>query len=551
MPKNILVVDDEELVRKATIRTLKSDDFEFVEADSAAEARDLVECFSFDLALVDVVMPNESGLSLVRSLLTDHPYMAVVMVTGVADREVVEVALELGAYGYVLKPLVPNQLVITVQNALTRQKLEQANRVYVAQLERMVADRVNALARSERRLENMAKVLRTTESRLDDMLDAASDAVFIADEDGRITHMNLAATELLGFEESALGQGGSAPFADHEAWDAVFEKLRTAGQLSNVQLPLKRRDGSVVDCQVLAVQRFIEDEPAGYVIVASDITGLKQVQSVLERTGELRALDYMTPSVVEEISKCAHYVGFNATSLARSFDDIRSVLELHSRLIGLKKTGAPAEELLRALEGGPDDVDADFVIDDFPAATDQILQAIDRISTSIAALKDLHGGAGAPLEDIDVNDVLAKTIAASKNRWRLVASVDQHLVATAPRVKGRRRQLSRAFLWMLRHCTTSLAEGSDRRFGVQAAIKVSTHRIDEVVEIRIGHDGSSVSRSVAAKLADPRGAPASGEDVPIDLQEARRVIVDEHGGSLRVELQEDVSTTFVARLPLA
>jgi putative two-component system response regulator len=143
--ERILVVDDEEQIRKLLRRLLEAQGYACEVAADSAEARRLLEADAFALLLSDVNMPGESGLDLAQDVLLRHPDVAVVMVTGMDDRRYVDSALEHGAYGYVLKPFKPNELAINVANALRRRALEIENRSHREQLEQTVLQRTAAL----------------------------------------------------------------------------------------------------------------------------------------------------------------------------------------------------------------------------------------------------------------------------------------------------------------------------------------------------------------------------------------------------------------------
>jgi putative two-component system response regulator len=82
------------------------------------------------------------------------------MVTGMDDRRYADVAIELGAYGYILKPFKPNELIINVGNALRRRTLEIENRGHREQLEQTVLDRTSALRDTIAQLESSDSELR-------------------------------------------------------------------------------------------------------------------------------------------------------------------------------------------------------------------------------------------------------------------------------------------------------------------------------------------------------------------------------------------------------
>src|SRR3989442_7562312 len=131
-----------------------------VPAASAAEARGLLQQQAFELALCDVNMPGEYGLSLVRHILAKHPDTATIMVTGMDDPRIANFALEQGAYGYVIKPFEPNEILINVVNALRRRKLEYEGRANREKLEQAGPPRTSELRETIVRLEQTEGALR-------------------------------------------------------------------------------------------------------------------------------------------------------------------------------------------------------------------------------------------------------------------------------------------------------------------------------------------------------------------------------------------------------
>src|SRR2546422_8087027 len=132
-------------------------------AASAAEARELLQQQAFELALCDVNMPGESGLSLVRHILAKHPDTATIMVTGMDDPRIANFALEQGAYGYVIKPFEPNEILINVANALRRRKLEYEGRANRQKLEQAVLAGTTELRETIVRLEQADGALGQTQ----------------------------------------------------------------------------------------------------------------------------------------------------------------------------------------------------------------------------------------------------------------------------------------------------------------------------------------------------------------------------------------------------
>ncbi len=146
LPKGpILIVDDELPVRRFLQAALEEKGYLTAVAENAAQARVRLQDCPPVLMLCDVSMPGESGLSLARDVLNSGHQTAVIMVTGNDDPKVGSLALEFGAYGYLVKPVGRGQLLITIENALRRRKLEGETRQHQSNLEELVLSRTKSL----------------------------------------------------------------------------------------------------------------------------------------------------------------------------------------------------------------------------------------------------------------------------------------------------------------------------------------------------------------------------------------------------------------------
>lgn len=150
--ENILVVDDEPSIVRLITLLLRDEGYGCATAESARDARGRLGREQFELVLCDVGLRGESGIELVRHLRGEYPDLAVVMVTGVDDPELARAALQIGAYGYVVKPFTANVLLIAVANALQRRRLEVENRRHRERLEEVVLERTLELHRAIERL---------------------------------------------------------------------------------------------------------------------------------------------------------------------------------------------------------------------------------------------------------------------------------------------------------------------------------------------------------------------------------------------------------------
>jgi putative two-component system response regulator len=131
----VLVVDDVPELRSWNRRILESNGYRCTEAADAESARAALRDSGFELALLDVNLPGESGIDLLRHLRIEHPQVAALMVTGEDDLALATLAIELGAYGYLVKPVRAGELTINVVNVLHRRRREESLRRRVERLQ--------------------------------------------------------------------------------------------------------------------------------------------------------------------------------------------------------------------------------------------------------------------------------------------------------------------------------------------------------------------------------------------------------------------------------
>jgi two-component system, OmpR family, phosphate regulon response regulator OmpR len=116
---HLLVIDDDERLRDLLRRYLVESGFRVTTAGDAAEARVKLQSLAFDLLIVDVMMPGESGLQLTESL-RQTSAVPILLLTAMAEAENRIDGLERGADDYLTKPFEPRELVLRIRNILTR-----------------------------------------------------------------------------------------------------------------------------------------------------------------------------------------------------------------------------------------------------------------------------------------------------------------------------------------------------------------------------------------------------------------------------------------------
>ena len=116
---HILVVDDDPRLRTLLHRFLSDNGFRVTGAEDAREARQHLLSFAFDLIVLDVMMPGETGLELTSSLRDSNP-VPILLLTAMGEPDDRIAGLECGADDYLPKPFEPRELVARIQTILRR-----------------------------------------------------------------------------------------------------------------------------------------------------------------------------------------------------------------------------------------------------------------------------------------------------------------------------------------------------------------------------------------------------------------------------------------------
>jgi two-component system phosphate regulon response regulator OmpR len=118
---HILVVDDDDRIRELVKEYLKENNFIVTTAKDAEDARKKIDIIKFDILILDIMMPGESGLSLTQSIKKNNPTPIILLTAKRESQNRIE-GLELGADDYLGKPFEPKELLLRINNILNKIK---------------------------------------------------------------------------------------------------------------------------------------------------------------------------------------------------------------------------------------------------------------------------------------------------------------------------------------------------------------------------------------------------------------------------------------------
>lgn len=260
----VLVVDDHTELAENIVEILTSDEnpiaVECVSVRTAEDALEAARTSAFELALIDLHLPDVYGLEVAEQLRVRSPHIQVVIITGDASVESAIGALDSGAFGYVIKPFRTQQLIENCTRAIERARLLIEREQLRAELER-------------------------TERRNRDVIDGVPAFVAALDEDGKIVVWNSQLERVTGFSrQEMLGKSGAGIISD-------------AG---TTRLPLKGGGHRSARWTLASMPKF-EDSTSLTYALGVDVTDESEMQRRASRAERLAAVGTLAAGLAHEV----------------------------------------------------------------------------------------------------------------------------------------------------------------------------------------------------------------------------------------------------------
>ena len=136
----ILIADDELSVRHTLLCELTAKGYKCSFARNGNSILDEMDTRRFDVALLDIKLTGKSSSDILKQVQIHYPDTAIIVMTAIADVETAVKSMKLGACDYMIKPVDPNMLVVSIDQALDKRRLMLENKNYQFHLEEKVEE---------------------------------------------------------------------------------------------------------------------------------------------------------------------------------------------------------------------------------------------------------------------------------------------------------------------------------------------------------------------------------------------------------------------------
>ena len=520
--ESILIVDDDEGMCRTLALTFGQKGYETQMAGTGREAIEKAQGRFFNLALLDIKLPDMEGVELLAPLKEMQPDMAVIMVTAYASLETAVRALNEGASAYITKPLNMNAVLATVRETLEKQHLVMENRRLYQETQQELAERKRA-----------EEALRKSHQLLERTFASLHDAVFIIDGDTmEITDCNPAASEMFGYSrQEMLGRTLNFLHVDK----AVLEKFRTylyplaqkKGVLSLLEFGMKCKDGKVFPTEQSIMP--LEDKQGkriGWVSIVRNITDRKRAEEALKAYSE--RLEEMVEMRTKELREAQDQLvrQEKLAVLGQLADSVGH--DLRNPLASIKNA---AYFLNMAIEDPEPQVNEALSI---------IEKEVETSKRIISSLIDFAHPKPPTLDNVDINEVVQEAL----SRVSVPENVEvvSELIETLPTILADPNQLGQVFRNLILNAVQAMREGG--RFVVKSEVLAP-----EWVTVSFIDTGEGIRNENIEKVFEPLFT-TKAKCIGLGLA-LSKMLVEAHGGTIDVQSELGKGSTLAVRLPMS
>lgn len=531
----ILIVDDEPSIRKLLSRFLTEAGHECHQADGTEAARRLLADKHFDLLLSDLMMPGESGLALIRFAKENYPDTGRVMITGYGSPELSNEVIQVGVYGYIIKPVTKNEVLITVENALAHLLLDRHMQASQRDLEKKISGQI----------EKTSAIMNNLNVGV-----AMFDKHMAVVEFNRKLHHWF--PEICPGKTIPCAAPGNCPEDTGQCADcAMLSTFRTGsigeteGQMMTAQ---GEKDFRVVTSPVFDKQGKVYAGVALY----EDITEKNLLKRDLQQAQKLEAVGQLAAGIAHELNSPIQYIGDNISFLRDSFRDYSRLLDTYRHFWQeLAVAGAIPTKMLNQVSATRESTDIEYLTEEIPRTIEQSLEGVRRVEKIVRAMKDFSHPGDEEKTLANINAILQTTATICRNEWKYVAELATDLAEDLPLVPCFASEIGQVFLNIIvngAHAIGEALEGGRKTLGT---ISIHSHLEGNRVQVRIQDDGGGIPEEVRHRIFEPFFTTKQrGKGTGQGLAIARRVVENKHQGHISFESEKGRGTTFIIELPL-
>ncbi|MBN1515031.1 ATP-binding protein [Candidatus Sumerlaeota bacterium] len=279
----------------------------------------------------------------------------------------------------------------------------------------------------------------------------------------------------------------------------------------------------------------------------------KDAESRLElgQSSKLAAIGQLAAGIAHELNTPIQYIGDNLHFLDEALSDLKKMCEAYLALWEAAQKHDDLQEYCRVVSDVREEIDIEYLEEEIPQSLEQSLDGVQRVSKIVLAMKEFSHPGSDEKKEVDLSRALNSTITVSRNEWKYVAELETDIEPQLPMVTCLPGEINQVFLNLIINAAHAIEEkvGKDRK--EKGLIRIGARTAGERVEITISDTGAGIPLEIRERIFEPFFTTKEvGRGTGQGLAIARSVVVDKHGGELKLESEVGQGTTFHIFLPI-
>jgi PAS domain S-box-containing protein len=442
---NILIIDDDKGMCKTLSRILELDGYRISTANTANDGAALIKGGSFNLAVLDIKLPDIDGVELLEIIKKTYPDLSIIMMTAYASTENAIKALNRGADAFVTKPFDIEELRALVKKSIDKQMLTKEK-------------------------QRLGKELKESLEKYRELFESINDAVAVfMIPDGKLSIYNKRFIGLFGYSEQELKDKGFSDFIHPEDLPAAMKRFeeRIAGKpVEDIyEIKVLNKNGEVLFLEFGDRPYFQKGNIFGVEVIMRDVSEREKIEGQLIQSEKLRVMGQMASGVAHDFNNILAIILGNTELLARQVD-ILNPEQIKKQLKVIETAALDAAETVKRLqEFTRIRVDKEFSI-------------------------------------VYINEIVEEVKEMSKPRWKdqsqevginieLIPILEKDL----PHIMGSPSELREVLTNMIFNSIDAMPEGGK--------ILIETKSVDKEVHILVTDTGIGISKELRRRIFDP------------------------------------------------
>jgi PAS domain S-box-containing protein len=412
----------------------------------------------------------------------------------------------------------------------------------------------NSYLKKELKHRKKAQSLLTMKSELNRQLISAVPSILIGvDSGGLVTLWNHAAETAFCIKEGHVIGKAFSSLGINWNWSEIDQAIKASGDLFESPLDnikYTNPDGIEMFLQFTVNAVLENGQENGFMLIGSDITEELKLKLQLQLSQKMEGVGQMAAGIAHEINTPLQFIGDNIRFLGDSFQELNEIIERYQHLKCRCTETNSFPELIESLEKADVEADIEFIMEEIPLAISQSIDGITKANTIVGAMKDFSHPGNKEKELCDINKMLKTTVTISKSEWKYIADLTMVLDEQIPLVSCL-PELNQVFLNIIINATHAIEKKLGENPSEKGQITINTKQKEDTVCIDISDTGQGMAEDIIRRIFDPffttkEVGKGSGQGLAISYD----VVVNKHQGTLEVESEAGIGTTFFIQLPL-